>query len=276
VAEKLIHNGFCVDPETPFSYTIVSEGAHLDVRGTEVICPKCHFELPDESSECLRCGIIFEKYIPSQSPPSAGESTEFELFPWLKHLLFYVEPDVNVFYFFGRAILYLVLIIYGFKYVFSSVEMAYRVMPFMHLVNLPFHEAGHIFLIPFGRFMMFLGGTLGQLMMPLVCLFALLIGARNNFGASACLWWFGQNFIDIAPYINDARALKLILLGGVTGRETDGHDWENILRTLGWLKYDHAIAKMAYVIGVILIITALVWGGYILYSQYKNVDEFHR
>jgi hypothetical protein len=79
-----------------------------------------------------------------------------------------------------------------------------------------------------------------------------------------------------SPNINDARALRLILLGGVTGRETDGHDWENILRTLGWLNYDHTLAKMSYAIGIILIITALAWGGYILYSQYKNVDEFHR
>jgi len=253
-----------------------------------VICPKCHFEQSEGSSECLRCGIIFEKYVharktppeesskPSKSLSIAEESTKFELFAWLKHSLFYVEPDVNVFYFCGRTIIYLVLFIYGLKYAFSSVEMAYKVMPFMHLINLPFHEAGHIFFIPFGRFMMFLGGTLGQLLMPLVCLFAFLIGVRNNFGASACLWWFGQNFIDIAPYINDARALRLILLGGVTGRETDGHDWENILRALGWLKYDHSIAKMSYAIGIILIITALVWGGYILYSQYKNVDEFHR
>jgi hypothetical protein len=253
-----------------------------------VICPKCQFEQPEGNSECFRCGIIFEKYVPPrktldearskphESPHTAEEPTEFELFPWLKHLLFDVEPDVNVFYFCGRAILYLVLLIYGLKYVFSSLEMAYKVMPFMHLVNLPFHEAGHIFFIPFGRFMMFLGGTLGQLLMPLVCLFALLIWARNNFGASACLWWFGQNFVDIAPYINDARALRLILLGGVTGRETDGHDWENILRTLGWLRYDQSIAKMSYAIGIILILIALAWGGYILYSQYKNVDEFHK
>ena len=127
----------------------------MDVRGTEVICPKCHFELPDGSSECLKCGIIFEKYTPSGETgarkKSAGESTEFEFFPWLKHLLFDVEPDVNVFYFCGRAILYLLLIVYGLKYVFSSVDTAYKVMPFMHLVNLPFHEAGHIFLMPFGR-----------------------------------------------------------------------------------------------------------------------------
>ena len=253
-----------------------------------MICPKCHFEQPEGQTECLRCGIIFEKYIsskknrakqrskPPKSPPTVQESGRFELLPWVRDLLFYVKPDVNVFYFCGRAILYLVLLVYGFKYIFSSVEMAYKIMPFMHLVNLPFHEAGHIFFIPFGRFMMFLGGTLGQLLMPLFCLFAFLIGVRNNFGASACLWWFGQNFIDIAPYINDARALRLILLGGVTGRETDGHDWENILRSLGWLRHDHTLAKMSYAIGIILIIMALAWGGYLLYSQYKNVDEFQR
>lgn len=237
--------------------------------------------------ECLRCGIIFDKYIPSRETPAeesskptqpslvAEESSEFELFAWLKHILFYVESDVNVFYFCGRGILYLLLLTYSFKYFFASVEMSYKVMTFMHLVNLPFHEAGHIVFMPFGRFVMFLGGTLGQLLMPLVCMFALLITARNNFGASACLWWLGQNFIDIAPYINDARALRLILLGGVTGRETDGHDWENILRTLGWLKYDHIIADISYLVGIILIIAALAWGGYILYSQYRNVDEFH-
>jgi len=253
-----------------------------------VICPKCHFEQPEGKLECARCGIIFRKYRPfeekqdtieskcSDSLPPGEESNAFDLFAWLKHLLFDVEPDVNVFFFCGRTLLYLVLLIYGFKYIFSSMEMAYKVMPFMHLVNLPFHEAGHIIFMPFGRFIMFLGGSLGQLLMPIVCLFALLIGARNNFGASACLWWFGQNFIDIAPYINDARALQLILLGGVTGRETDGHDWENILRTLGWQWYDHTIAKISHTIGLILMVTALAWGGYILYAQFKNVDEFHR
>jgi len=45
-------------------------------------------------------------------------------------------------------------------------EMTYKVMPFMHLVNLPFHEAGHIIFKAFGRFIIFLGGCLGQLLMP--------------------------------------------------------------------------------------------------------------
>jgi hypothetical protein len=145
-------------------------------------------------------------------------------------------------------------------------------MPFMHLINLPFHEAGHIIFSPFGRFIMFLGGTLGQLLIPLICAVALLLSYGQNFGAAACLWWFGQNFLDVAPYINDARALNLILLGGVTGKETDGHDWENILRTLGWLKHDHLLAKLAYSTGLVLMILALAWGGYLLYRQFKNLD----
>lgn len=253
-----------------------------------MICPKCKFEQPDGNPECMKCGIIFSKYVPpEESSPMVGpkvnetsatpkESTKFDFFYWLRDLLLYVEPEVNIFYFFGRAILYVVLLIYGFKYVFTSLETSHTVMPFMHLVNLPFHEAGHIIFMPFGRFIMFLGGTLGQLLMPVICMCALLITSHNNFGASASLWWLGQNFIDIAPYINDARALRLILLGGVTGRETDGHDWENILRTLGWLRYDHILANISYTIGIFLMIITFVWGGYILYCQFKNVDEFRK
>lgn len=202
------------------------------------------------------------------------ESTKFSFFEWLRDLPFYIEPEVNVFYFGGRVILYLVLLIYGFKYIFASMEESYGVLPFMHLVNLPFHEAGHIIFMPFGRFIMFLGGTLGQLLMPLICMCALLVTTRNTFGASASLWWLGQNFIDIAPYINDARALRLILIGGATGREVEGHDWQNILGTLGWQQYDHLIANISYTIGIALMIVSLIWGGYILYWQFKNVDAF--
>jgi hypothetical protein len=249
-----------------------------------VLCPKCGFEQADGKSECKRCGIIFSKYYAAREAAAgarfrAGGSVRLQkeestagLWSSLGYLLFRVDEDVNVFYFAGRLTVLVLLLFYLVKYLFSSLDMAYKVMPFMHLINLPFHEAGHIIFSPFGRFIMFLGGTLGQLLIPLICTVALLLSSGQNFGAAVCLWWFGQNFLDVAPYINDARALNLILLGGVTGKETDGHDWENILRTLGWLKHDHLLANLAYDAGVVLMILALAWGGYLLYRQFKNLD----
>jgi hypothetical protein len=144
---------------------------------------------------------------------------------------------------------------------------------FFHLVNLPFHEAGHVFFRLFGRWMMSLGGTLGQLLIPLVCLSALLVKTKDPFGAAVCLWWFGQNFIDIAPYINDARKGELMLLGGVTGREADYgyHDWEFILNEVGLLRYDRVLAHLAHGLGIILMLISFVWAGYLLYRQYKNL-----
>ena len=68
---------------------------------------------------------------------------------------------------------------------------------------------------------------------------------------------FGRN--DIAgvfqsSHINDARALKLPLLGGNTGDTSPYgfHDWEFILTELGWLQYDRIFASIAYKIGIIV------------------------
>jgi hypothetical protein len=249
-------------------------------------CPLCSCDQGGGNEECIRCGVIFSKLTshgrpPDQENPQRTESPVAEKGPvstgrlhWLNDFLLPVEPAVNVFAFGGRGILYLFLLIYGLIFILTPMEKSYTVMPFMHLINLPFHEAGHIIFMPFGRFIMFLGGTLGQLLIPILCMGTFLIKARNPFGASASLWWLGQNFMDIAPYINDARSLELILLGGVTGREVDGHDWENILHTLGWLPYDHLIAFVSHAIGIVLMITSLLWGGYILYRQFKNIGEF--
>jgi hypothetical protein len=79
--------------------------------------------------------------------------------------------------------------------------------------------------------------------------------------------------MDLAPYINDARSLTLPLLGGNTGRTSPYgfHDWEFILQETKWLRYDHVLAKSADIFGTFLMILAFIWGGYILFKQYKNL-----
>ena len=142
---------------------------------------------------------------------------------------------------------------------------------FLHLVNLPFHEAGHVLFIPFGRFMTVLGGSLLQIAVPLTCGVVLLVKTRDPFGAAAALWWAGQNLMDLAPYIADARALRLVLLGGRTGAEVEGHDWEYLLQTLGWLHRDLALGRASFAIGSVLMAGALAWGAAVLFRQYRSL-----
>ena len=109
---------------------------------------------------------------------------------------------------------------------------------FLHLPDLVFHEAGHMIFSPFGQFMTVLGGSLLQFLIPVIAAIAF-VRQDEPFGAAICAWWAGQNLVDLAPYIADARALQLVLLGGRTGAEVEGHDWEFILTRARRLHRDH-------------------------------------
>lgn len=186
-----------------------------------------------------------------------------------------LEPSrsESPFDFWGRALFWVVLAYYGWFYIGLTVSRSQtRVSIFdyiLSMANLVFHEAGHIILIPLGEFMSILGGSLFQVLMPLVFLAAFL-KKPDPFAAAVMMWWAGQNLIDLAPYIADARAQRLILLGGVTGRDQPGyHDWNNLLTRLDWLPYDQTLAGLAAGLGSLLIVTALLWSGYLLVSLNK-------
>ena len=153
--------------------------------------------------------------------------------------------------------------------------MDHPVFAFWHLVNTPFHEAGHVFFRPLGRFMTSLGGSLGQVLMPMVCMAVLMFKTRDPFGASIALWWCAQNFIDLTPYIADARSLSLPLLGGNIGSESPYgfHDWNFILTEIGHLHRDRAWAGMPLFIGRLLMVGSLIWGGMVLYRGSKPVRK---
>lgn len=130
---------------------------------------------------------------------------------------------------------------------------------FLHLPDLIFHEAGHFIFAIFGRFMSVLGGSLLQFLIPLIAAIGFLRQeVPERFGAAVCTWWAGQNLVDLAPYIADSRSLQLVLLGGKTGAEVEGHDWEYLLTQVGLTHLDQGIGRAAYVLGLLIMIASLV------------------
>ena len=234
---------------------------------TPVTCPKCSAPVPEGGESCPRCGVIFSRLAAAQSRRERPKERESRG-PVLD-LLLYVKDGENSLVLASKMLFLAILVIFGFKLIFTPILEFPHSNWWMHAVNLVFHEAGHVFFSPFGRFIHVLGGTLGQLIIP-----AIVIGSflwkRDIFGAVVGTWWFGESCLDIAPYANDARAGQLELLGGVTGSEVeDYHDWEVMLTKLGMMRYDHAIARTFFTIGSLIMIAAMLWGACILWKGWQ-------
>lgn len=254
------------------------------------ICPQCGFSASVKFTDCPRCGIVIDKYLrlqqergPASDPSPKNRAVEASvdedldsLWSWdtFQAVVLHVPEAVNPIAFGGRALLFLGLLILGGRFMLSPLDFDVF-SGFLHAINLPFHEAGHLVFRLFGDFITSLGGTLGQILMPTICMGAFLLQTRDPFAGSVGLWWVGQNFMDIGPYINDAQAGVMPLLGGNTGQSSPYgfHDWEYLLTETGLIRYDHTIALLSHGLGCLLMATALVWGGYLLWEQYHRLDS---
>jgi hypothetical protein len=239
-------------------------------------CPKCGHENSSGRSDCERCGVIFAKLqraMPAVAEPDAGAAGSGEEAGTSLQRLLLGEPgetaELTVWL---RAAVLIVLGVWGLRLTLAGIASNAAGESLLHLVNLPFHEAGHVIFRPFGQFFTSLGGTLGQLLVPLICLGVLLVQTRDPFGAALCGWWFGENFLDIAPYLGDARAGELPLVGGNFGHSSPYgfHDWEYLLTETGLLRYDQFLARLAHGGGALLMLAALGWGGWIVWRQYRS------
>lgn len=123
----------------------------------------------------------------------------------------------------------------------------------LDFVNLGFHEAGHIFLGFFGRFIMFLGGTIFQLLVPAVCLVHLKRRGAN-LGWQLCLFWLGENLLNISVYAGDAVKQALPLVGG------GEHDWTYLLTATHLIAHTAGVSKFIFLLGS----AALFWSFYLI------------
>ena len=119
--------------------------------------------------------------------------------------------------------------------------------------DLLFHEGGHVIFGVFGEYLGMWGGTLMQLLIPLM-LAVHFFRRRDDFSGRVVLCWFGQNFFHIAPYIKDARSESLPLVGGGI------HDWHFILSRADLLNMDQGIGNMVWWVGFAVIIHSVFMG----------------
>ena len=99
------------------------------------------------------------------------------------------------------------------------------------------------------------GGTLGQLAFPVVLAISFWRKGEARAFAAAVIWFF-ENFLNIARYMADARALQLPLLGG------GDHDWNTIFTRWNVLQYDLDIAGTVKFIGWAGMFAAVLWVGW--------------
>jgi hypothetical protein len=128
---------------------------------------------------------------------------------------------------------------------------------FLDYVNLAFHEAGHLVFTPLGSTMHFLGGTLGQLIVPVGLVFYFVL-KQKSLGAAFCSWWTGESLVNVARYMADARELELPLVGG------GEHDWNELFFRFGLLGQGpvEAISTWTHRLGVLLMLAGVAWCGY--------------
>lgn len=126
---------------------------------------------------------------------------------------------------------------------------------FLDGVNLAFHEVGHPIFAPFGDTLHLLGGTLGQLLIPL-----LVAGAfwkqRQALGLAIAGVWFFENLLNIARYMADARTQLLPLVGG------GEHDWFELFLKWGCLRSDTVIAAKVRLLGWLGMGAVWLWLGW--------------
>jgi hypothetical protein len=129
--------------------------------------------------------------------------------------------------------------------------------------NLIIHEGGHFFFSWFGETIRILGGTLGELLVPLLCA-AYFFFHRETTGFTFSMFWFFENFPYIGAYMADARTASLPLGG------SDESDWAILFGQWGLLAQDQKIGGATRTLGYLGMLASTAWLAYRLRQDIRH------
>jgi hypothetical protein len=141
--------------------------------------------------------------------------------------------------------------------------VAHREVPFLDLFDLGIHEVGHLVFAFAPRMLMFIAGSIAQVLVPLGLAWYFGMHRRDAAGGGFCLAWAGASMWDVSVYVADAPVQALPLIGG------GQHDWAYLLgpsgfdvmhlsdEIAGFVEYTGAVLVAA---GILAALTGMVSG----------------
>jgi len=135
------------------------------------------------------------------------------------------------------------------------------------------HEFGHELFRPLGMFMGVAGGTILQVLAPIIFMVAFL-KKRDFFAASIMFAWLGDSIMYSAWYCSTADPSQPIILNPF-GKE-GLHDFLYLLRALGLLGWTRQVAALMRFTAYASYFISVAWGGimvWIMFQTYRGEPE---
>ena len=144
--------------------------------------------------------------------------------------------------------------------------IAGRRLPVLGLVDLGFHELGHLVAGPLGLVPQFLAGSTTQVMVPLGLGAYFWLSQRDEVASGLMLGWAATAAQDASVYIADAPYQRLQLIGG-------HHDWAFLLGRWGTVNLADEISSLVWFAGLAIGLTGL---GIVLAPIWRSVLDSRR
>ncbi len=135
-------------------------------------------------------------------------------------------------------------------------------------LNLGIHELGHVVFGFMGMFIGIAGGTMLQLIFPIV---GILMFIKQK-DAAAILFgivWLATNFFGIAVYVKDAQEMALPLLSLGSGSDVI-HDWNYLLNHTNLILLDNFIGGIFWTMGLLFLVAGIMGNLYLIYKFFEN------
>ena len=140
-------------------------------------------------------------------------------------------------------------------------------IPLLSLVDLGFHELGHLVATPFSDNVEAAMGSIAQVAVPVGLAVYFSWIRTDHVATSVCLTWAATSAQNVSVYIADAPTEQLPLIGG-------DHDWAFLLA--GHLERAAPLAHRVWTFGLLMLLTAFALAVATPFLQHWRHERRHR